>query len=110
MSFNVKVLDSFEKHAKKLIKKYPSLKGELAILITSLKSDPGQGDPIGDHCYKIRVAIASKGKGKRGGGRVIPCVKIIAATVYLVTIYDKSEKEDISDNELLDLLKNLPVG
>jgi mRNA-degrading endonuclease RelE of RelBE toxin-antitoxin system len=109
MIFNVKALSSFGKHAKKLFKKYPSLQKELLELVQSLKANPKQGDALGNDCYKIRMAIASKGKGRSGGGRVITCVKIIHSTVYLVTIYDKSVKEDITDKELNDLLKELPT-
>jgi len=52
---------------------------------------------------KIRLAIASKRKGKSGGARVITCVLIEDTEVHLLTIYDKSEKEDISDKELKTL-------
>jgi hypothetical protein len=51
------------------------------------------------------MAIASKGKGKSGGSRVITCVKIVAGSVFLLSIYDKSDKESITDNELDNLLR-----
>jgi hypothetical protein len=59
---------------------------------------------LGRDCYKIRIAIASKGKGKSGGARVITCVVVMEKEVYLLYIYDKSEQSDISDKELLQLL------
>jgi len=77
----------------------------LAGLFKSLENEPTQGKSLGKDCYKIRLAITSKGKGKSGGARVITCVKIISEKVFLLTIYDKSEKEDISDKELNELLK-----
>jgi hypothetical protein len=40
-----------------------------------------------------------------GGARVITCVKIVAENIFLLTIFDKSDKEDISDKELKELLK-----
>ncbi|WP_342664405.1 type II toxin-antitoxin system RelE/ParE family toxin [Spirosoma luteum] len=58
---------------------------------------------------RSKLGIKSKGKGKQGGARVITCVKIIAETVYLVSIYDKSEQSDISDSELDTLLNELPA-
>ena len=61
-----------------------------------------------DGFYKIRLAIRSKGVGKRGGARVITCVKVVAETVYLVSIYDKSEQTDLTDGELARLLATLP--
>ncbi|MFN8206267.1 MAG: type II toxin-antitoxin system RelE/ParE family toxin [Bacteroidales bacterium] len=84
-------------------KKYISLKSDIAILIESLEQDPTQGKSLGKDCYKIRVAIASKGKGKSGGARIITYVYITGSEVHLLTIYDKSEKEDISDKELKEL-------
>ena len=58
--------------------------------------------------YKIRLAIASKQKGKSGGARVITNFVIADATVYLLSIYDKSEKENLTDKELDELLKFVP--
>ncbi len=75
------------------------------MLIHSLEENPTQGEPLGKDCYKVRMAITSKGKGKSGGSRVITCVKIVNQTAYLLTIYDKSDKENISDKELDELLR-----
>ncbi len=71
MSYSVKSIEVFERQAKKLSKKYPSLKSELLDLVQKLKKNPDQGTAIGNCCYKIRLAIKSKGKGKSGGARVI---------------------------------------
>lgn len=105
MSYNLIVTPSFEREVKSLFKKYRSLKDDLMDLFQSLENEPISGKPLGKDCYKIRLAIASKGKGKSGGARVITCVKITSENIYLLTIYDKSEKEDISDKELNELLK-----
>ena len=91
-----------------MVKKYASLKNELARLISELKENPEQGTAIGQSCYKIRISIASKGKGKSGGGRIITNVVIIEKTVYLLSIYDKSERENLSDKELKQLLDDIP--
>lgn len=66
-----------------------------------------QGTPIGNDCYKIRLAIKSKGKGKSGGARVITHVYVSKTTVYLLIIYDKSDQKNISDNELKELRNNI---
>jgi len=58
--------------------------------------------------FLIRLAIASKGKGKSGGARVIIYMQVLQTTVYLLTIYDKSEQENIPDKELEELLKWIP--
>ena len=77
MNFNVLYTSNFSKELKRLVKKHVSLKHDLEALINSLEVNPRQGKPLGKSCYKIRLAIKSKGKGKSGGARVITCVKII---------------------------------
>ncbi len=108
MSYSVISIPKFEKELKRLVKKYPSLKNEYIGLVHSLKAQPGQGVKLGNDCYKIRLAIASKGVGKSGGARVITYVKVTEAAVYLLTIFDKSDKEAINDSELYELLKYIP--
>ena len=105
MNFKVLITSDFKRDSKPLLKKYKSLKNEILDLITSLEEEPRQGISLGNDCYKIRLPIASKGKGKSGGARVITCVKIIENFVYILTIYSKSEKDNISDKELQELLK-----
>ncbi|SRR6185312_16404309 len=107
MNYNVIATVRFEKEIKKLIKKYPSLKNEYSLLIELLQRNPSEGIGIGHSCYKIRVAISSKGKGKSGGARVITFTYIVKRTVYLLTIYDKSDIDTISDQELLNILKEI---
>ena len=108
MSFNVKTITVFEKQAKRLIKKYPSLKRELGVLIELLKKHPKTGIPIGNDCYKIRLAISSKRKGKSGGARVITHLAYKNDIVYLLSVYDKSEISTITDKEIKELLKLIP--
>lgn len=104
MSYNVKTIPRFEKELKRLAKKYPSLKTEYIALVRSLIEKPEQGTSIGNNCFKIRISIGSKGKGKSGGARVITYIQIAHSEVYLLSIYDKSEQENISDKELASLL------
>lgn len=108
MNYKVKTLDVFEKQARRLIKKYGSLKTELLQLVKELELNPEQGISIGKSCFKIRIGIASKGKGKSGGARIITNIVISKTTVYLLSIYDKSEKENLSDGELAELLESIP--
>jgi mRNA-degrading endonuclease RelE of RelBE toxin-antitoxin system len=74
-------------------------------LVQELKENPEQGTVIRKNCYKIRVSIASKGKGKSGGARVITNIVVTKETVYLLSIYDKSDQETLSTKELDELLK-----
>ena len=107
MNFKVLTTSDFKRDCRPLLKKYKSLKNEILDLIASLEEEPRQGVPLGNDCYKIRLSIASKGKGKSGGARVITYVKIVEDFVYLLTIYSKSEKHNISDEELQALLKEI---
>lgn len=105
MSYKIDTIAPFRKGAKKLIKKYPSLLNELAELGSQLSNYPTTGTALGNNCYKIRLAIASKGKGKSSGARVITHFYVSADTVYLLSIFDKSDQESISDSQIKALLK-----
>jgi mRNA-degrading endonuclease RelE of RelBE toxin-antitoxin system len=107
MSYKVSTIAHFEKEAKRLKKKFSSLNAEISELIDKLEENPFLGTPLPDGFYKIRLSVQSKGKGKRGGARVVTHVKVIAETVYLVSIYDKSEQSNISDSELKKLFKEI---
>ncbi|MBL7764577.1 MAG: hypothetical protein JNJ58_00655 [Chitinophagaceae bacterium] len=109
MSYNIIPTHRFEKELKRLAKKFPSLKNEFSEFIDLINTDPESGIYIGNHCYKIRLAIGSKGKGKSGGARIITYFYFEMGTVYLLTIYDKSEKEDLKPNELKDIIDNLEL-
>ncbi len=109
MSYSVKFIPKFEKELKRLAKKFPSIKSDFSSLLQSLKTHPTQGISLGNDCYKIRMAIASKGKGKSGGSRVITCFKFTQNTVYLLTIFDKADQENIPDKELKELLTFIEV-
>lgn len=76
-------------------------------LTDKLQKEPRIGTPLGNECYKIRLAIRSKGQGKSGGARVITHVWVSETTVFLLSIYDKSEAETISDKDLKERLKYL---
>jgi mRNA-degrading endonuclease RelE of RelBE toxin-antitoxin system len=108
MSYKIIAVPAFKKAIKRLVKKYPSLKNELALLFDKLAINPIQGTALGNNCFKIRIAISSKGKGKSGGGRIITNIVVADFTVFLLSIYDKSEKDNISEAELKDLLSNVP--
>ncbi len=104
MSYRVLASNNFKKEAKRLIKKYPSLKSEIKELGKKLKDEPALGLSLGHEVYKIRIAVKSKNRGKSGGARVISYVIIDEKTVLLLSIYDKGDKVSISDNEIVQLL------
>lgn len=109
MSYDVIPTHRFEKEIKRLVRKFPSLKNEFAQLILEISTNPETGIYISNNCYKIRLAISSKGKGKSGGARVITYLYIATETVYLLTIYDKGEKTDLKSNELKEMIESLEL-
>jgi len=97
----------FKRRFKELKKRHRSLDADVLALVASLEESPVQGTPIGKNCYKIRLVISSKGSGKSGGGRVITYVRLLQGKVYLLTIYDKTDRDTLTTKELLELLKGV---
>jgi mRNA-degrading endonuclease RelE of RelBE toxin-antitoxin system len=106
MRYSVELSSNFKKEAKRLIKKYPSLKKELSVLFSELEENPTFGIPLGNDVFKIRLAIASKNKGKSGGARVLSFVKVTKTSVLLFSIYSKGEVDSLSDKEIKELIKD----
>ena len=104
---NIILSDSFKRKAKILARKYHSFKDDLLKFAINLKENPIQGTALGKDCYKVRIAITSKNKGKSGGARVITCVKIEDENIYLLSIYDKSTQDNIEEKEIDAILKAL---
>jgi hypothetical protein len=107
MIYNIIPTEKFKKEAKRLIKKYPSLKIELMGLNNQLALNPEMGAPLGNNSYKIRLAIKSKGKGKSGGARIITYLIDEHLEIYLLTIYDKAEFDSIDDKTLRRIISNI---
>jgi hypothetical protein len=111
MSFSIIPINSFVKELKKLAKKYPPLRQDYTDLLNDLEANPKSGTPLGKNCFKVRLSITSKGKGKSGGARVIThlIVNIEDETLYLLKIYDKGERDNISEAELKHLLTTINI-
>ena len=107
MSYKIITIPSFDKEIKSLSKKHRSIPKDYANLLDELEQNPKLGIEILENCFKIRMAISSKGKGTSGGARVITYVYIKDETVYLLSIYDKSDNESVSDKEIRDLIKSI---
>ncbi|MBO0937208.1 type II toxin-antitoxin system RelE/ParE family toxin [Fibrella sp. HMF5335] len=106
MSFNIVLTPDAKKDLKELSKTYRSFKSDFTAFIETLELNPQQGEPLGKDCYKVRLAISSKIKGKRGGARVITCVKVVDEKIYLVAVYDKADIESLPDKLIDQRLKN----
>jgi len=106
MNFRIKITSNFDKEAKPLLKKYRSFRNDIAKLIGELELNPKLGTPLGHNLFKVRIAIASKGRGKSGGARIITYVILENETVHLISIYDKAEYDTAGIATLLTILKD----
>jgi mRNA-degrading endonuclease RelE of RelBE toxin-antitoxin system len=106
MNYRIVATNTFQREFKALSKKYRSLKDDLESFKKELQENPEMGDNLGNNTRKIRIAITSKNKGKRGGARIITyhlLVDIVTTKIYLLSIYDKNEQESLSGNEIRQL-------
>ena len=111
MKVSFDYLDEFVRGAKVLRKKYPSFDDDYDIFLNELEANPYSGESLGKHTYKNRMAITSKGKGKSGGARVITYnvqkKSKDEVLVTLMSIYDKSEIDNVSDAYLRSLVQQI---
>lgn len=111
MKVSFDYLDEFERGAKALRKRYPSFESDYETFLNELEKNPYGGESLGHHTYKNRMAIASKGKGKSGGARVITYnlqqLNEEEVLITLMSIYDKSDMENVSDAYLRSLVQQI---
>ena len=109
MNIEFETIYGFDREFKRLYKRYKSLPADLKQLMQRLKENPNQGTSLGNKVFKIRMAVHSKSRGKRGGLRVITYNDILImsqkGTITFITIYDKSERSSISQKEIQSLIK-----
>ena len=102
--------EEFLRQAKRLTKRYCSLPDDIDILQHELQANPNIGVSLGGGKRKIRLGVQSKGGGKRGGLRVITLNVVVETTdtcVNLLTIYDKKEIQNVSEEYINQIIKNL---
>jgi mRNA-degrading endonuclease RelE of RelBE toxin-antitoxin system len=104
MSFKIKTIPRFEKEVKKLKKKFPKIKKDLMDFLDILSTNPELGINLGENIFKVRIPNSSIPTGKSGGFRVITYYKK-DTTLYLVTIYSKTEQDTILTDKLRKIVK-----
>jgi len=108
MSYEVRVVDEFKKDVKKLFKKYRSIKTDILDLIEKLEEDYTIGIDLGSNLYKIRVKNSDIG-GKSGGYRVIYYTRLTNDRIYLLTIFSKTQKENIDMKSLKPIVDKIEL-
>ena len=102
--------EEFLRQAKRLAKHYRSLADDIDALQHELMDNPNMGIDLGGGKHKVRLAVKSKGRGKSGGTRVITLVVAVepdSTCVNLLTIYDKKEISNVSDQYIDQIIKSL---
>jgi len=82
MKYDVYTIPPFDKQLKRLAKKFPSFKKDFSDFLLKLKKNPDQGIPLGNNCFKIRLAITSKKRGKSGDARIVTHLKVAQSKIY----------------------------
>jgi mRNA-degrading endonuclease RelE of RelBE toxin-antitoxin system len=110
MKYKIIPTPEFVKNLKTLKKRYKNIKNDILELSEQLSENPTIGTELGNNIYKIRVKNSDIQKGKSGGYRVITyCINQLQE-VQLITIYSKSDKEDIPINELKKIISEIETG
>lgn len=102
----VEATAKFQRNLRILAKKYRSIRNDVQPIVEQLQSGELPGNPIpgvGYTIFKLRVKNSDVQKGKSGGYRIIYYLKT-DTNIILVTIYSKSEQEDISAEEIKQIL------
>ncbi|RCJ24460.1 addiction module antitoxin [Nostoc sp. ATCC 43529] len=105
---SIRFADEFEEELYRLYKKFRNIRTDVQPIIEQLQ----QGNILGDRIagigeeyvvYKVRVRNSNIQKGKSAGYRLIDQVES-ATSILLLTIYSKSDREDIGVNEIIGIL------
>ena len=109
MNYKVIPTPEFIKNFKTLKKKYKSIKKDVLELANELEKDPTMGIDLGKNTFKIKIKNSDNNKGKSAGYRVITYCINEENEIFLITIYSKSEKENILDLELKELINKVKI-
>lgn len=102
MTNRVEFSQLFIKELDRLAHRYPRVTDQVDSLINQLEQNEHPGDKIpnvGYDVYKVRLRNPSAGRGKSGGFRAIYYIRT-ATFIILVTIYSKSQQEDINPERI----------
>jgi mRNA-degrading endonuclease RelE of RelBE toxin-antitoxin system len=101
---SIRFSHEFEEELYKLSKRFRNIRSDVQPIIEQLQEGNILGDKIGgigeDYIvYKLRVRNSNIQKGKSAGYRLIYQVES-PTSILLLTIYSKSDREDIAANEI----------
>ena len=103
----VRYTDTFEHQLKRLARKYRKVCLDLGSVVNQLHAGETPGDQvqgIGYTVYKVRVRNSDARRGTSGGYRVIYYI-VQPEDILLLAIYSKTDKEDISVDDIVDIIE-----
>jgi mRNA-degrading endonuclease RelE of RelBE toxin-antitoxin system len=95
--------DWFDRNLRVLRKHNPSLREDLEAFFETFEAEDNPVIPGTGGTRKARMA--AKGRGKRGGYRVVYYFLVNENEVWLLTIYDKVIRENLTSTEAADIAK-----
>jgi len=94
----------YKKSFKKLSKNYKNINADVDNFLNSIKSKDDLGIEIKSNIFKVRIKNSDKNKGKSAGYRLISYLAIVKNQLQLLYIYDKSKIENLTENEIDNLI------
>ena len=105
MNYKIVTYPQFEKELKRLAKKYKSLKSDFATFLQELRENPNEGAQLGHGLRKVRMSIASKGKGKSAP----PSLKTLVNFTSKLSLYYAYNNSTFSLLEIIAKQKILQI-
>ena len=105
MNYKIETIPRFDKDVKKLKKRFPKIKDDLALLLDELSKNPQLGTHLENSIFKVRLQNSSIPTGKSGGYRIITYY-VKDKVLYLVTMYSKKDTDTIITEKLKEIIKN----
>jgi len=108
---SIRFADEFEENLYRLSKRFRNIRKDIVSAIEQIQAGNFVGDRLtglGEDyvVIKVRVKNSNIQKGKSAGYRLVYQVES-PVSVFLLTIYSKSDRNDISTMEVLDILSSI---
>lgn len=112
MEYNIVPTKQFEKDIKQYRKKFKNVADDVNEVVEELEKGNLIGDIIpnlemkdnNNNVVKVRIANSNTKSGKSNGYRLIYYAEKSDGTIYLLTIYYKKEKANITNKEIQELI------
>ena len=102
--------DFFAKQVKKLSKRYRNIETDIDNFLEQITAIDDLGIALGNNLFKARLKNTSAQRGKRGGYRLITHVNYPQKQIAFIYIYSKSDLENVSEQELDEIIKRTSLS